>query len=51
MMAQSDAQYAAGAPMIAARLAKSRVDESYHFSMLDQPDVFLREVDVFLRSQ
>jgi pimeloyl-ACP methyl ester carboxylesterase len=28
-----------------------RVDESYHFIMLDQPDVFLREVDAFLRSQ
>jgi pimeloyl-ACP methyl ester carboxylesterase len=127
MMKQTDAQYAAGAPMVAARLAKSpparasvakwsaasdrtvvakamyedtvtdarprlpsiktrttvlyafdaamgipqaamdsmyssayrdlagvdlkRVDESYHFIMLDQPDVFLREVDAFLRSQ
>jgi len=127
MMAQTDAQYAAGAPMMAARLAKTapargsvakwaaasdrtvvakamyedmvtdarprlpriktkttvlyaydatmgvpqgavdsmysgayqglagvdlkRVDESYHFIMLDQPDVFLREVDAFLRSQ
>jgi pimeloyl-ACP methyl ester carboxylesterase len=28
-----------------------RVDESYHFIMLDQPDLFLREVDAFLRSQ
>jgi pimeloyl-ACP methyl ester carboxylesterase len=28
-----------------------RVDESYHYIMLDQPDVFLREVDAFLRSQ
>ena len=127
MMKQTDTQYAAGAPMLAARLAKSppgrasvakwsaasdrmvvakamyedtvtdarprlpsiktrttvlyafdatmgipqgamdsmyssayrglegvdlkRVDESYHFIMLDQPDVFLREVDAFLRSQ
>ena len=127
MLAQTDAQYAAGAPMLAARLAKSaparasvakwaaasdrtvvakamyedmvtdarprlpeiktkttvlyafdatmgfpqgavdsmysgayrglagvdlkRIDESYHFIMLDQPDVFLREVDAFLRSQ
>lgn len=127
MTAQTDAQYAAGAPMVAARLAKTaaarasvakwaaasdrtvvakamyedmvtdarprlpriktkttvlyafdatmgipqaavdsmysgayrglagvdlkRVDESYHFIMLDQPEVFLREVDAFLRSQ
>ena len=127
MMAQTDVQYAAGAPLLAARLAKSaparasvakwsaasdrtvvvkamyedmvtdarprlpeikakttvlyafdatlgfpqgavdsmyagayrglagvdlkRIDESYHFIMLDQPDVFLREVDAFLRSQ
>ncbi len=127
VLAQTDAQYAAGAPMVAARLAKSpparasvaqwaaasdrtvvakamyedmvtdarprlpaiktkttvlyafdatlgfpqgavdsmysgayrdlagvdlkRIDESYHFIMLDQPDVFLREVDAFLRSQ
>jgi pimeloyl-ACP methyl ester carboxylesterase len=127
MMAQTDIQYAAGAPLLAARLAKSapgrasvakwsaasdrtvvvkamyedmvtdarprlpeikakttvlyafdatlgfpqsavdsmysgayrglagvdlkRIDESYHFIMLDQPDVFLREVDAFLRSQ
>lgn len=125
MMAQTDAQYAAGAPFTAARLAKSaaarasvakwaadsdrtvvakamyedmvtdarprlpaikarttvlyaydatmgvpqsvvdsmysgayrdlsgvvlkRIDESYHFIMLDQPEAFLREVDMFLR--
>jgi pimeloyl-ACP methyl ester carboxylesterase len=28
-----------------------RIDGSYHFIMLDQPDVFLREVDAFLRSR
>ena len=26
-----------------------RIDDSYHFIMLDQPDVFSREVDVFLK--
>ena len=26
-----------------------RIDGSYHFIMLDQPDVFLREVDAFLK--
>jgi pimeloyl-ACP methyl ester carboxylesterase len=26
-----------------------RVDDSYHFIMLDQPDVFAREVDAFLK--
>ena len=26
-----------------------RIDDSYHFIMLDQPDAFLREVDAFLK--
>ena len=34
-----------------AEVILKRVDESYHFIMLDQPDVFLREVGTFLRSQ
>jgi pimeloyl-ACP methyl ester carboxylesterase len=28
-----------------------RIDDSYHFIMLDQPQAFLREVDAFLRLQ
>ena len=34
-----------------ASVVLKRVDESYHFIMLDQPDVFLREVDMFLSAQ
>ena len=26
-----------------------RIDDTYHFIMLDQPDVFAREVDAFLK--
>jgi pimeloyl-ACP methyl ester carboxylesterase len=45
-----DSMYS-GAYRSLAGVELKRIDESYHFIMLDQPDVFFREVDAFLRSQ
>ena len=43
-----DSMYADAYRGLASAVLK-RVDESYHFIMLDQPEAFLREVDMFLR--
>jgi pimeloyl-ACP methyl ester carboxylesterase len=32
-----------------AKVGLTRIDGSYHFIMLDQPEAFLREVDAFLK--
>ena len=43
-----DSMYS-GAYRDLAGVVLKRIDESYHFIMLDQPEAFLREVDMFLR--